>query len=307
MKPLGSQLECLCRDSRHEILLVAPFVKMNTLKRLLECVDQHVAVHCVTRWRLDEIAAGVSDLDVWLLIKDRQASTLWLRSDLHAKYYRGDEVVLVGSANLTYTALGWSQHPNLEILVSTEKLSDFEQRLFNGAALVDDSLYEQVKQAVLSVAMGSQVQPSAEIGLPDQLEEAQFVSIEDWLPSLRHPEKLFIAYSGQLDQLGTGSRFAALQDLQVLGVPYGLGKEAFEVYVGAQLLQQPIIRRVDQFVETPQRFGAVSDFLNTQPCAAQDGFDADRAWQTLMRWLSYFLNTRYTASTPRHSEIFTRR
>ena len=70
-----------------------------------------------------------------------------------------------------------------------------------------------------------------------------------------------------MDQLGTGSRIGALQDLQELDIPLGMSRELFEVYVSAQLLQKPIIRQVDQFVERPQRFGAVRDFLKTQPCS----------------------------------------
>src|SRR5690606_13352584 len=116
---LGDQLEQLCRSTTQTLWLVAPFIKQVTLKRLLEHVAPEVTIDCVTRWRLDEIVAGVSDLGVWLLIRERPNSTLWLRSDLHAKYYRGDHQALVGSANLTNTALGWSPRPNLELLISS--------------------------------------------------------------------------------------------------------------------------------------------------------------------------------------------
>jgi hypothetical protein len=78
------------------------------------------------------------------------------------------------------------------------------------------------------------------------------------------------------------------------------------------LLEQQISRllpdmdSVDLFLETPQRFGAVTDLLSSLSCRQNSDFDADRAWQTLMRWLRYYLPERYTLSVPRHSEVFSK-
>ena len=73
--------------------------------------------------------------------------------------------------------------------------------------------------------------------------------------------------------------------------------------MGLLLLQQPIVRQIDELLATPQRFGAVKQFLQTQPCAAQPDFDATRAWQTLLDWLFYFLPERYERVPSRHSEV----
>lgn len=309
MKQAGLQLEELCNQARHEVLLAAPFIKLNTFDRLLKSIDQNIKVRCVTRWHPDEIVAGVSDLDVWLLVKERPHTTLWLRSDLHAKYYRGDQKVLVGSANLTNAALGWSRQANLELLISSDVLADFEQELFAESVIVDDSLYKHVKQIVDALPAISKLElvdiSSALLDLDE--DNIPPVLLEAWLPLLRHPEKLYTAYAGDIDQLGTGSQIAALHDLQVLDIPIGLNREQFEAYVGIQLLQKPIIRQVDQFVERPQRFGAVRDFLRTLPCGIPEEFDADIAWQTLMRWLLYFLSNNYYTKLANHSEIFARK
>ena len=47
--------------------------------------------------------------------------------------------------------------------------------------------------------------------------------------------------------------------LAALEIPLGLNKEQFHSFVSAQLLQKPIIMKVDQFVETLDRFGTVSN------------------------------------------------
>ncbi len=73
--------------------------------------------------------------------------------------------------------------------------------------------------------------------------------------------------------------------------------------IGVLLIQQPIVQHIDHFLITPQRFGAVRDELANLACAAGPGFEPTLAWQTLMRWLFYFLPTRYTRLPSRHSEV----
>lgn len=304
----GNQIEKIIRHTKKELFLIAPFIKVNTLSRLLNQVGQSITIQIVTRWRVDEIAIGVSDLEVYLLIKDHPNRRLYLRSDLHAKYYRGDQQVLVGSANLTNAALGWSQNPNFELLIESPILDNFEQQLFAGSVLVDDTIYKQAKECVAvmpTFVMTQNNQSVVDIDLNDEV-AVSFVSAEAWLPILRHPEKLYMAYLGEFDQFSTGARITSIKDLSALDIPLGLDRQQFEAYVGFQLLQKPIIRQIDRFVAIPQRFGAVRDLLKTLPCTNQEDFDADIAWQTIMRWLLHFLSKRYELSIARHSEIFRR-
>ena len=299
MSEIGKQLEDLCRESKNEILLVAPFIKVSVLRRLFGQLSSNISVKCVTRWHLEEILAGVSDIEIWLLFAERQASSLWLQSDLHAKYYRSGDRCLVGSANLTNTALGWSTHPNLELLISSPAIPSFEQNLFSECVLVDQDLYEQTFKTVQMIKDACPVVPPA-IGIlhiPDAF----------WLPKLRNPEDLYIAYCGNEIKLSIVSREAALTDLRSLPIPKGLDRQVFEVCIGTLLLQKPLIRQIDSFLESPQRFGAVTKFMRSLPCSQTEDFDADRSWQTLIRWLRYFLSDRYALSIPNHSEVFYRK
>jgi hypothetical protein len=306
----GDLLVDLCRAAENELVLAAPFIKVRTLEKLLAVVSSEVQVKCVTRWRLDEIASGVSDLDVWLVVRDRPNTSMWLRSDLHAKFYRSDSACLIGSANLTHAALGWSSRPNLELLINSPiqvPLREFEDDLFAGSSRVDESIYKQMCSALEHFV----VHRVLDLPIEGQLEAERLLgeiglSVVSWIPSLRHPEKLYIAYLGKLDELTTASRAAALNDLSVLDIPLGLSREGFESYVGVQLLQMPIIRRVDNFLVEPQRFGAVTALLNQLPCRDNVEFSANTAWQTLMRWLLFFMPTRYQHSVPNHSELFKR-
>jgi len=298
MSEIGRQLENLCRESKNEILLVAPFIKVSALRRLFEQLSSNILVKCVTRWHLEDILAGVSDIEIWSLFAERQGSSLWLRSDLHAKYYRTSDRCLVGSSNLTNAALGWSNHPNLELLIPSPAIPSFELDLFSESVLVDQDLYEQTLRAVQLL---KDSYPKVNIPL-----EVLYVPDSSWLPKLRNPEDLYIAYCGNETKLSTVSSEAALTDLRSLRIPKGLDRHIFEVCVGTILLQKPLIRKIDEFLENPQRFGAVTEFMRSLPCSKAEDFDADRSWQTLMRWLRYFLSDRYALSIPNHSEVFYR-
>lgn len=298
MSEIGRQLENLCRESKNEILLVAPFIKVSTLRQLFEQLSSNILVKCFTRWHLEDILAGVSDIEIWSLFTERQGSSLWLRSDLHAKYYRTGDRCLVGSANLTNAALGWSTRPNLELLISSPTIPSFELDLFSESVLVDQDLYEQTLRAVQLL---KDSHPKVNIPL-----EVLYVPDSSWLPKLRNPEDLYIAYCGNETKLSTVARDAALTDLRSLPIPKGLDRQVFEVCVGTLLLQKPVIRQIDKFLENPQRFGAVTEFMRSLPCSQTEDFDADHSWQTLMRWLRYFLSDRYNLNVPNHSEIFSK-
>lgn len=308
----GSQLEALCSQAQDEVILVAPFIKAPALARLLSHIPDNNKLRCVTRWRPEEVIAGVSDLAVWSLLEKRSRTSLWLRTDLHAKYYRVDHQCLVGSANITATALGWIDRINLELLVplpaENPQLLAFEKELFAGSVQVNQTIFEQMQQAVQLLKEQYTENPPPEIlsELQNPESSEELIANDAWIPTLRNPEDLYPAYCGRLEELSTASRQAALLDLRSLPIPPNLPKSAFQVYVGSLLLQKPVIHRIDLLVETPQRFGAVTDLLSSLPCNHTPAFDADRTWQTLMRWLRYFLPNRYTLSVPSHSEVFGR-
>ncbi len=307
----GSQLEELCRTGRETILLVAPFIKAATLERLLAHLAPTVALRCVTRWRPEEIAAGVSDLAVWPLLCGRPHSSLWLSSALHAKYYRADERCLVGSANLTNTALGWSAQPNLELLVELPAQAaacvNFEQTLWASTVAVEADLYTLMAEAVALLPPALPPLLLAEAPAPYAITPVPPVLPPGvWLPTLRHPEDLWLAYSGRSAVLSEVAVANARADLLALPTLPGLSRDAFGRSIGVLLLQQPSVRQIDQMLKQPQRFGAVRDALARLPCAAAPDFNPTQAWQTLMRWLLHFLPARYVRLPSRHSEVLVR-
>ena len=304
----GQQLLDLLKQARKEVCLVAPFVKAHVFARLIDAIDLAVPVTLITRWEPREIAAGVSDLEVWDIASARKKVRILLVPKLHAKYYRADSTCLVGSANLTGQALGWVAPSNIEILLEEEVthplLKGFEEGLQNSARRADESLFEEMKSLIAKMPP-LETFPVATNTLNGDLDvpPPQF---NLWTPTLRTPEVLFQVYSGETEAVTRTALSAAQSDLSHLCPPPGLPKDAFNATVAATLLQTPLLRDLDPFLEDPRRFGEVTVKLNSMADMADPEFDWDYGWQTLMRWLLHFFPKRYERTVPRYSEVFRR-
>ncbi|CAM3359018.1 phospholipase D family protein [Mycobacterium colombiense] len=276
--------------------MCAPFAKEAVVERVMSAVPVNVRVVLYTRWRPEEIAAGVSDTRVLQVVRARGGG-VYLHNRLHAKFFRNENDVLLGSANLTATALGWSQNPNIELLVpsSRDEIAELEKRLTVESTLATEELAREVEE----IAKFFPGPTSVPVQLDHSAEPPDL-----WIPQLRMPSDLYLAYSHGPSSLTSRSAAAATLDLAVLDLPVGLDKRQFELLVGHRLGCQPIFRDIDQHLERPRRFGEVR-----QRVSQITGFDHDQAaetWQTLMRWMLEFLPNRYTHDVKRHSEMFSR-
>jgi hypothetical protein len=299
---IADGLERLCSNARDEILLAAPFIKCLALKRLIGVIRPSVSVQIVTRWLPQDIKAGVTDIEVWDIVKARRQTRLRLRQDLHAKYYRADDRCLVGSANLTLAALGLSAAPNLELLipayVDSAGLGGFEDQLLAGAIDVDDDLADLMRSVVSQLPIFDGVNDLEQINL------VHSTPLTTWIPTLRQPQDLFVAYVGRLEVLSSVARRCAAADLSMLRVPLGLDEVPFRAAVGVALLGMPVVAAVSRFVAEPRRFGEVRDFLAQ---LLESPATSSREWQVLLRWMVYFLGDRFEYRRARHSEVIVRR
>ncbi len=302
----GTDLLHLCSASSSEVFLVAPFIKTVALKRLLKNLTATAALKCVTRWHSEEIASGVCDLEVFNIVSDHGGS-LWLRQDLHAKYYRGDSIVFVGSANLTDSGLGWSAMPNFELLIPVQLpdnvVSEFEHKLFESAVQVDQDLYEMFQRVASD--WNSDCKPPISSIYSASMSTAP-VPLIDWIPGLRNPSDLFKIYQSDfVDNMPITTRTVGESDLLILRPLPGLNLDEFNKTIGATLLTTPIFNSVDRFISDSRRFGEVRNFLQNQ--LVLEYHDATRAWQTIIRWLRHFLPERYEYIRPNYSEIIVRK
>jgi len=306
---IGECLEALAGSAKTEIVVVAPFIKRGALQRILADVSPDVALLCATRWRVDELACGVSDLDVYVDVAERGNAHMLLLKDLHAKYFRFDGDVVVGSCNVSGAALAFKDPANLElaaILQMGERTSDFEAQLIADGVPATRGMYEAMKHvlgimpatsASMAASEGADADPSA----PASLGGNATIGWAQWLPTCRAPDALYDAYAGRLDWLTLATRDSAQQDLQQLAPPSGLTRAQFEAFVAGTILSSRVIARLAEFSTTPRRFGEVRDLLRVIAPTAS----ATNDWQTIMRWLLHFAPNRFVVHDANYSEIFT--
>lgn len=291
---IGELLEEMTTSAKSEVVLIAPFVKHHVLSRLLETCSGEPSIQILTRWRPEEVAAGVSDPSIEKLVRNL-GGEVWLNDRLHAKYFRCDQKVMIGSANLTGAALGWSKYPNLEVVDTT--ISSRESRAF------ETSLISQSVKATAEIA--ERVEELAE-KLPKPLQDESESRDDEstWWPQLREPKDLWIAYRGNRDKLTNTSALASDADLSALALPPNLEREQFSGLVASRLQQHQNIASIEQFIATPRRFGEVRDELSRISGGSRE--DSTYRWQSLMRWLLEFFPGQYEVSVPRHSEVIQR-
>lgn len=278
--PLGQELLDLLGGAKGEVLLVAPFMKLEAATRVLGAIPTSVTNICfITRWKPEEVAAGVSDLEVFDLAQGRQNARLLLHPCLHAKLYRVDDRCLVGSANVTSKALGWTVPPNIELLVeyhaAAPAIRELEEQLLKDAIPATAEIKNAVAAAAASI---TRIVP----GLPEP--------IEHWLPSCPAPERLYNVYANfETFRLADSSAEAGRLDLRVLDIPSGLSEGAFHQFVVATFSQMPLVGRIKA-----RMVGAISDDAGSNilveeldPIQLPFG-DAEIAWEIFKRWLMVF-------------------
>lgn len=272
--------------AKRDVLLVAPFIKLSVVEMLLAVLGTGVRLRVITRWRLDEIQAGVSDIEIFELISMRRDSSLGLANQLHAKYYRFDDFVLTGSANLTQTGLGLVGNA-IEILEPRAAGRSVEFENLVRAASFD------VNQEIYGIFQGL-VEQNIRESYAQQHEST-------WFPEFRNPHDLWSAYS--LQSYPKINVEAARRDLQALGVPDKLDQVAFQQRIKIGLLNQSIVAAMIAFLETPRRFGEFRQWV----AATLGRSDATSEAQTLLRWVSTFLPELVSFEASPYSEVVRRR
>ena len=91
----------MLKNARRSVVLVAPYISYTLFCELLGLVDKEALFTLVTTWRPLDLAGGFNDLRIKDRIDERDRAEIRLIWNLHAKYYRTDESVLLGSGNLT--------------------------------------------------------------------------------------------------------------------------------------------------------------------------------------------------------------
>lgn len=275
----GDRLRALFSEEEGSVGIVAPFIKVDALRSLLDVLSENVQVRCTTRWRPREVAAGVSDPEILDLLEKRGNSTLSVVDELHAKLYFAGDRCLAGSANVTRAGFGESAGGgNIEVLVETSTTDPFVAATLARVREVERPASRSMADTVRRLAdtLITSLRPVADL-------EAR------WLPLSRRPDQAYRLYStpsadfvSRVDQL-------LLEDVAMANVPAGLEEKDFResirrllagIPLGASLLG----RKEDVVV----RRGELGEELRELARQTGGGFTEEDVWRSFVEWMTHF-------------------
>ena len=278
----GERIRKLFRDATQAVI-VAPFMKVDALKSLLDAVPVDVPLRCVTRWLPREVAAGVSDPEVLTVLQERGNATLSLVDRLHAKLYIADERCLTGSANVTFAGFGESASPgNIEVLVETatdnQDVAATLENIEREAIGATQAMADAVRRLAESITP-----PAVLPGFPRE---------DTWHPVSRRPEDAFRMYTTPPTGFIRAADRRLLTDVANCNLLPGLAESQFREQIRTLLLavpmSKPVLEATEDFLFTRH---AADRFIETM---ATDVYSATDIWTSFVRWMAYFFSDKVT-------------
>ena len=286
----GERVKSLVAGAIERVVLCSPFIKAKTFATILGVIRDTASVQIVTRWRVPEVAAGLSDLEVFDIANERPKTKLSLMHSLHAKLYLADDACLVGSANLTASALGWRADSNVEILIPA-KPSDPD------VALLLNTI-KNAKPATFQIR-DDMAKHAAEIDVPllDESKDADQTETEaaglPWLPRCAAPDKLHAIYNDPEATIAArGTRADAIADLRDLMPPIGLSGEEFTAHISKTLSRLPSFGRITDSVPAGMT-DAQGESIVAELRPSMQKPDVQKQWKIVRDWISVFFHDQF--------------
>ena len=275
----GDRIRALFGGASGEVSVIAPFIKTDALRSLLDVIPPGTYLHCVTRWLPREIAAGVSDPEILDMLEERGNSTLSLVDRLHAKLYVAGERCLAGSANVTLTGLGEGDDRNIEVLVETT---------------VDDPGIAATLQEIRHAERpATRLMAQAARRLADSLADSAELAVDletPWFPISRRPQDAYQFYRAPPSGYQKATDRLLLADLASSNLQPGLEEEEFRSAIcsllGAIPIAKPLLAGTDDSMLTR---ADAHPYLAT---ISEDDFSADDLWVAFVNWMAYFFSDR---------------
>lgn len=302
--PVHRVLEDTIAGGDDIILILAPFVKLEALKRLNWVHTGRTRINVVARWKLEDLIAGVSDVEVYTYLKDLGAQ-LYINTDIHLKLYVfASNNAFNTSGNVTLRGLGYSDAANIEVgnIIPLER-EDWTRiyGIIAQSRRVDDALYERLKNFL------AQQVPRTEQVYPDDLFPPMKRYTISSLPATISPIRLAEFYfpDGKANFSPDETR-RALHDLSTFAVPSNLMRQEFERYLCHAFCATPFVSDFIEYIrrESALRFGAVNLWIH-QKC---EDVPLPYRWEIkentriLYDWLAHFV-PEISWDRPNHSQI----
>ena len=276
----GARIRALFESAEGEIAVIAPFIKVDALRSLLQVIPTGPHLRCVSRWLPREIAAGVSDPEILDLLETRGNFSLSLVDRLHAKLYIAGDRCLAGSANVTLAGLGeGGDGSNIESLVETT-IDD------PGIAATLEAIARVERVATRSMAQTAR-------RLADSLANSTTSAVAldaPWFPGSRRPEQAYRFYAQPPSGFVGAADHVLLADLASSNLPPGLEEGEFQAAIRSLLAAIPLAEALLEASEdTTLTRADANSWLET---IAGHDFSTNDLWIAFVNWMAYFFPDR---------------
>ena len=274
----GDRIRALFESTVNGATVIAPFIKVDALRSLLDVIPSDTHLRCVTRWLPQEIAAGVSDPEILDILEDRGNFSLSLVDRLHAKLYIAGDRCLAGSTNVTLAGLGeGGNYRNIEVLVET--------------TLTDPGIATTLKEISQAERPATKIMAQTVRRLADSI-STSMTSVVDleapWFPGSRRPEDAYRFYTQPPSGYVGATDRVLLVDLASSNIQPGLEEDKFQTAIRSLLAAIPIAETLLEASEDMTLTRAdVYTYLET---IAGDEFSTNDLWLAFVNWMAYFFS-----------------
>lgn len=286
--------------------MFAPYVKEAFLRKLFSEIRNEVRLVLLTRANPYDFVMGASDISAWDYVWEKGGSVRILNS-LHAKYYRFDDTVFIGSANLTSN--GFEDFGNFELLKREKfdkQFCEFEEQAFNISEEADPALKVNLEKEIESIDCSSFTK------IWNSIKKLKKGINPDWYPrsgasiSSNLVEFLRSVMRKKINrEKMVAEELLALDDLNSLGITEST--ENFEQVLKQKFRQSPAVARIIKLFLVEKRSERPYLSFGTIKCSHKFKFDAhnaNRDVNAIMNWLTEVLPEEFSDEKPqRHSRL----
>lgn len=288
--PIHKEIEKQLHLNNKALLLIAPFIKLEALKKFLSSVTNADKLKVIVKWSPKDIVSGTSDLGIYPFLKSKNIP-LYINQKIHLKLFIFDaNNAFHTSANITSRGLGYAKNANVEIGCMVEILhSDWKKiyDLVKESRLVNDGVYKKYLDYYEKNKNKKQRLPK--LILPE--EKTRIYSINS-LPASETPLDAWNYYKNHSSSSNKEFVRKALHDLILYNIPEGLNKTDFFQCLESGFKKSRFVNTVILFIKKEKscRFGSVNNWIhkNCSDVPLPYRWEIKSNTRILYNWLDFF-------------------
>lgn len=284
-------------------LLIAPFIKLDALKNLVEICEDISNLKFIVRWAGQDIISRVSDLEIYPYLKEKRVP-LYINPSIHLKLYVFDDAdAFHSSGNITQKGLGFAAKSNIEIGCMVHLTHEDWENIYSvlqESDRVDDMMYARAVEYLQENDKTSRKVPHLDLK-PSQ--EKQFSLLS--LPASPNPESLYNFYQTRHSN-DEGMTTSYVHDLIYYEIQDNLSQNIFFQQLKDKFTKHPFVQAIVNLIrqEKSARFGLVNEWIqeNCSDKPTPYKWEIKKNTHYLYNWLEYFFDE-ITWDRPNYSQV----